>query len=43
MGTILTKTTTGDPTGAEGLFCINTQDNTFKIYAEGAWRSLTTW
>jgi len=43
VGTILTKTDTGDPTGAEGLFCINTYDNTFKIYAEGAWRSLATW
>ena len=43
VGMIVTKTTTGDPTGAEGLFCINTFDNTFKIYAEGAWRELSTW
>jgi len=43
IGTVLTKTDTGDPTGAEGLFCINTNDNNFKVYAEGAWRSLATW
>jgi hypothetical protein len=43
IGTVLTKTDTGDPTGAEGLFCINTYDNTFKVYADGGWRSLATW
>lgn len=40
---ITTKITTGDPTGREGLMVINTFDNTFKIYADGAWRTLTTW
>ena len=39
---ITTKITTGDPTGREGLMVINTFDNTFKIYADGAWRTLTT-
>jgi hypothetical protein len=41
--TVVTKTDTGDGTGAEGLFQINTFDNTFKVYADGAWRSLATW
>lgn len=39
----VTKNDTGDPTGSEGLFCINTFDNTFKVYAEGAWRTLASW
>ena len=43
VGTVLTKTDTGDPIGAEGLFCINTFDNNFKVYGEGAWRTLATW
>ena len=38
-----TKTTTGDPTGAEGMLVINTFDNTLKVYAEGAWRTIATW
>ncbi len=42
IGTIITKTDTGDPTGAEGLFCINTFDDTFKVYADGGWRELAT-
>lgn len=41
---LVIKTTTGDPAvGVEGLFCTNTYDDTFKVYAEGAWRSLATW
>jgi hypothetical protein len=40
---VMTKTDTGDPVGVEGLFCINTFDNTFKVYADGDWRSLATW
>jgi hypothetical protein len=43
VATVVTKTDAGDGTGAEGLFQINTSDNTFKVYAEGAWRQLTTW
>lgn len=43
IGTIVTKIDTGDPTGAEGLFVTNTQDNTFKVYADGGWRQLATW
>lgn len=43
VNTTVTKTDTGDGTGAEGLFQINTFDNTLKIYAEGAWRTLATW
>lgn len=39
----LTKTDTGDPaSGYEGQIVINTFDNTAKIYAEGAWRAITT-
>src|SRR4030042_6532762 len=38
------KTTTGDPTwNYEGMICINTVDNTVKIYAEAAWRQIATW
>jgi len=38
------KTTTGDPSwNYEGMICINTFDNTVKIYAEAAWRQLATW
>lgn len=38
------KTDTGDPTDVfEGMLCINTFDNTYKVYAEGAWRTITTW
>jgi hypothetical protein len=43
MGVVVTKTDTGDGSGAEGLFQINTYDNTFKVYADGGWRSLSTW
>jgi len=39
---ITTKTTTGDPTGREGLIVINTFDNTLKMYADGAWRAIAT-
>lgn len=38
------KTDTGDPTDTfEGMMVINTFDNTFRVYAEGAWRTITTW
>jgi len=38
------KTDTGDPSDPfEGMMVINTNDNTFKVYAEGAWRTITTW
>ncbi len=38
------KIDTGDPaSGEEGEICINTFDNTVKIYAEAAWRQLATW
>jgi len=38
------KTSTGDPTDTfEGMMVINTFDNTFRVYAEGAWRTITTW
>lgn len=43
LGVVVTKTDTGDPTGIEGLFEINTFDNKFKVYADGAWRQLATW
>ena len=37
------KTTTGDPTGAEGMIYWNTVDNVIKMYADGAWRTLASW
>lgn len=37
-----TKTTTGDPTGREGMHCINTSDNNYKVYADGGWRTLAS-
>lgn len=38
------KTTTGDPaTPASGDITINEADNAIKIYADGAWRTITTW
>ena len=37
------KTTTGDPAGQEGAMYVNTQDNALRLYADGAWRSVTTW
>lgn len=43
VGAII-KTTTGDPSQVhEGLMVINTNDRNVKIYAGGAWRTLTTW
>jgi len=40
----IVKTTTGDFLAArEGQMVINTASNTLKIYAEGAWRTITTW
>jgi len=41
--TVVTKTNTGDGTGAEGLMQINTFDNTLKVYAEGGWRQIASW
>ncbi len=44
MGATIVKTTTGDPgVGDSGVLCINTFDNTLKVYAEGAWRQIITW
>lgn len=40
---VIIKTTTGDATGREGLRMINTFDNKYKVYADGAWRQLATW
>jgi hypothetical protein len=39
----VTKTTTGDGVGSEGIMQINTFDKTIKVYADGGWRQLTTW
>ena len=40
----IVKTDSGDPaSGRSGDFCENTFDNTLKVYADGAWRSITTW
>lgn len=39
----VTKTTTGDGPGTEGMMQINTFDKTFKVYADGGWRQLATW
>lgn len=41
--TVATRTTTGDGTGVEGLFQINTFDKTLKVFANAEWRLLTTW
>ena len=40
---IKAKTTTGDPSGVEGLMYINQFDNALRVYADGAWRSILTW
>lgn len=41
---VITKTDTGDPAQVhEGLMCINTFDNTCKIYAESGWRTFAAW
>lgn len=43
VGAVVIKANTGDPAAgnsSEGLFCINTFDSTFKVYAGGAWRLL---
>lgn len=38
------KSTTGDPTPIGNYhFVINTFDNTFRVYADGGWRTLATW
>ena len=42
VGAII-KTDTGDPAyNSEGLVCINTTDNTVKIYADGGWRTIAS-
>ena len=42
--TLLKKSTTGNPaTGRSGDILINTFDLKAFIWAEGAWRELTTW
>lgn len=43
IGMVITKSDTGDPAGTEGLFCINTFDQTFKVYAQAQWRTVTSW
>lgn len=40
---IPSKSTTGDPTGVEGMIYTNTFDNAIKIYTDGAWRTLISW
>jgi hypothetical protein len=37
------KSTTGDPTGEEGMLTLNTFDNAFKVYIDGAWRTIISW
>ena len=38
------KSTTGDYTNPrEGQLVINPTDNTYKVYADGDWRIITTW
>lgn len=38
------KDTTGNPTASGNYhFVINTFDNTFKVYADGGWRTLVSW
>ena len=37
------KTTTGDPTGREGMIYWNTVDDRIRMFAEGAWRTLAFW
>ena len=38
--TIPVKTTTGDPTGAEGALYLNTFDNLLRIFANGSWQTV---
>ena len=42
---MVTTDQAGDPTGTplEGTFCINSADKTLKVYADGAWRAITSW
>lgn len=42
VANVVTKTDTGDGTGYESKFQINTSDNTVKIYADGAWRTIAS-
>lgn len=37
------KTTTNDPTGVEGMFYFNTNDNLLRVYIDGSWRTLLDW
>ena len=42
--TLITKTTTGDHADPyEGMRVSNTVDNTYKIYLDGAWRTVASW
>ncbi len=43
IGALIVKSTTGDPSITGESFCINLADNTLKFYADGAWRSITSW
>ena len=41
---ILIKTDTGNPAYFfDGMICINTFDNNIKMYADAAWRTLSSW
>jgi hypothetical protein len=41
---VVVKTTTGDLAyGNDGLICINTVDNTARLYADNAWRTVASW
>ena len=43
MLVVYTKTDTGDPAfDWEGMVCINTFDNTVKMYADGGWRTMAS-
>lgn len=43
IGAIIVKSNIGDPSVSGEAFCINTADNTLKFYADGAWRTITSW
>lgn len=39
----VSKGTTGDPVGSEGMFYYNTVDNVAKWYCDGGWRTIASW